>query len=925
MGAPFSNLTSNCPMSAILQVICSIWQLRLHVERQPPDPTGSPNMMSLKPLTLILLLVTATFVRAQFPIPDSAFAARLSAIVPSAMTGNILDTSDPSVPGLTYMNVSNAWIYDLDGIQYFTGLQTLVCSGNYLITLPALPDAIMQLQCEGNDLVGFTSLPNSLTHLHCWDNQLISLPALPPALDWLICYNNQLSSLPALPNSITQLVCSDNALAGLPALPLSLERLLCRNNPLISTMPALPNALYDLSCDNNGLSALPTLPAGLLLLHCDNNSLTALPALPPALVQLNCDGNDLAALPALPSTLTSLYCSQNQLSALPALPASLRNLTCYNNVLAGLPTLPNAMISLECENNPIGTLPTLPDSLRTLYAANNGLASLPPLPDSLGTLYCFNNQLTTVPTLPGVLSLLNCNQNLITALPELPNSLQYLLCSTNPIDCLPLLPNSVISVHCALTNVSCLPNIPTAYSAVSSDLGFPLTVCNVLSPCPFGDEAITGNVFNDANGNGAKDLGEAPFTNAVIEAQPGGYLTAPDALGNYVLPIDPGTFALDGQDVLYHARTTAPANITLVALQIDSLNDIGYQAVPGIHDLVAHMTTMPARPGFDNNVYITVENIGTENTAAALDLTFDNAQTWVGSAIAPNTLIGNSATWAPTIVAGGAWGIAVTLHTDAAVPIGTALAHSFVATPSAQDTTPMDNTVAWSGFVVGAVDPNDKQVEPEAMTPAQVQAGEALEYTIRFQNTGSFTAQRVVITDTLSTDLLWSTMEFVSSSHTADRYIYQGVLHFVMDPIQLPTSASDEPNSHGYVRFRMRPLTTLLDGAQIPNVANIYFDFNEPVITAPAVFTVDQSMGSMTIPEEGCQVYPNPVHDALTVQWEAPGAILEVRSLDGRLLTMQRFEGTKAVLRMTDLADGLYVVSVNDGSGQRMVQPVVKR
>lgn len=862
---------------------------------------------------------------AQFNVPDSAFAARLSAIVPSAMTGDVLDTSDPSVQSLNYMNVANAWIYDLDGIQYFTGLQALVCSGNYLTTLPALPDAIQQLECQGNDLVSITSLPASLLQLQCWDNQLTSLPALPQALDWLVCYENQLTSLPVLPNSITQLVCSDNALTGLPTLPNSLERLLCRNNPLIGTMPALPDALFELSCDYNGIAALPTLPTGLLQLHCNDNVLTGLPALPPGLVQLHCDANGITALPSLPSTLKFLYCSQNQLTSLPALPASLRYLVCYNNLLAGLPALPIALGRLECENNPIGVLPTLPDSLTFLYAANNGLMSLPTLPDTLATLYCFNNQLTSLPALGSRLSLLNCEENLLTTLPVLPNLLQYLLCSTNPIDCLPLLPNSLSAIQCTETNVVCLPNIPTAYDEVSSDLGFALMVCNVLSPCPFGGEAITGSVFTDANGNGVKDVGDPPFTNAVIEAQPGSFLTAPDAMGNYVLHIDTGTFILNGQDVLYHTITTVPASITLITSQIDSLNDIGFQAIPGIYDLVAHLTTMPARPGFDNNVFITVENIGTENAVAALDLTFDNAQTWVSSGIVPDTQIGNSATWSPTIAAGGSWGIAATLHTDAALPIGTPLIHTFAATPSAQDTTPGDNTLTWTGFVVGAVDPNDKQVVPETMTPAQLQAGGALEYTIRFQNTGTFAAERVIISDTLSNDLLWHTMDLVSSSHATEWFIQHGVLHFMMDPINLPDSTSDEANSHGYVRFRMRPVNTLVNGAQIMNVANIYFDFNAPVITAPAIFTVDESTDIAAIAGNGFRIWPNPAQDHLVVQVDAPGALLHVRSSDGRSLRTVRASGTQVTVDISDLANGLYVISLEEAAGNRSARRFVKR
>ncbi|MCB0780539.1 MAG: hypothetical protein KDC03_13615, partial [Flavobacteriales bacterium] len=191
--------------------------------------------------------------------------------------------------------------------------------------------------------------------------------------------------------------------------------------------------------------------------------------------------------------------------------------------------------------------------------------------DSLVTLYCFDNQLSVLPALPDTLDLLNCQTNLITGLPALPGQLRNLLCQNNPIDCLPLLPNSLQGIVCTSTNISCLPNVPTSFNAQQSSLGFPLTVCNVLSPCLPGVEAISGNVFLDANGNGQREPGEGPFTNAVVEAQPGNLLTAPDAAGDYLLPADTGTFTVDGQDVLYHARTTNPATVTLASLQVDSL------------------------------------------------------------------------------------------------------------------------------------------------------------------------------------------------------------------------------------------------------------------------------------------------------------------------------------------------------------------
>ena len=299
--------------------------------------------------------------------------------------------------------------------------------------------------------------------------------------------------------------------------------------------------------------------------------------------------------------------------------------------------------------------------------------------------------------------------------------------------------------------------------------------------------------------------------------------------------------------------------------------------------------------------------------------------TWVGSGIVPDTQISNTATWSPTIAAGSAWGIAVTLHTAPATLIGTPLSHTFTAVPSALDTTPADNTITWSGSVVGAVDPNEKQVVPEVMTPAQVQAGGWLEYTIRFQNTGTFPATRVIITDTLSSDLLWNTMDFVSGSHTTHWYIHRGVLHFVMEPILLPDSTNDEANSHGYVKFRMKPLNTLLNGAQIENVANIYFDFNAPVITASAVFTVDESLAIAAILENGFRCFPNPATDNIIVQLAHPGAMLELRSSDGRSLKVQRIIGAQVALHIGDLANGLYMISIEDATGARSTQRFVKQ
>jgi len=241
------------------------------------------------------------------------------------------------------------------------------------------------------------------------------------------------------------------------------------------------------------------------------------------------------------------------------------------------------------------------------------------------------------------------------------------------------------------------------------------------------------------------------------------------------------------------------------------------------------------------------------------------------------------------------------------------------------DTTPADNSAGWNGVVVGSYDPNDKQAFPQEMSPAQVQAGTFIEYLVRFQNTGTFPAVRVVNTDTLSTDLQWNTMQFIASSHPCTWYLDGGVLHFVFDPILLPDSLSDEPNSHGFVRFRMRPVPGLLVGDQVENIANIHFDFNEPIITAPAVVSVDLNTAIAEAGEEGFSLMPNPADDRLWLQLQRPAERLEVLSLDGRLLLSQRPAGLRPMVGVQDLSAGTYLLRITEAGGTAHTQRFVKQ
>ncbi|MDX5480449.1 MAG: IPT/TIG domain-containing protein, partial [Hymenobacteraceae bacterium] len=138
-------------------------------------------------------------------------------------------------------------------------------------------------------------------------------------------------------------------------------------------------------------------------------------------------------------------------------------------------------------------------------------------------------------------------------------------------------------------------------------------------------------------------------------------------------------------------------------------------------------------------------------------------------------------------------------------------------------------------MITDSYDPNDKLVTPigrteEYYTPTNT----ALKYKIRFQNTGTDVAYRVVVVDTLSEHLDLSTLQVGAASHTS-RFEVSGkgkpVLTWTFDNIMLPDSTADEPGSHGYIQFSIKPKADLAEKTAVENFADIFFDFNSPIRT----------------------------------------------------------------------------------------------
>jgi hypothetical protein len=260
--------------------------------------------------------------------------------------------------------------------------------------------------------------------------------------------------------------------------------------------------------------------------------------------------------------------------------------------------------------------------------------------------------------------------------------------------------------------------------------------------------------------------------------------------------------------------------------------------------------------------------------------------------------------------------IIITVNVDLGLPIGTLINSRAHIEPYLTDANPTCNNSNWEVYTTGSFDPNDILVNEDTLTPTQLSTSPWLEYIIRFQNTGNDTAFTVKILNPIDTNKLdISSIEFVNASHPVNiNWInYQRNMEFKFDNILLPDSTTNEPLSHGFVRYRIQPKTTLNAGDSITNFAAIYFDFNEPVITNTAKTIIVLPTGlATTNPSPGkLLVFPNPAENSISIsgiQLENGKAQLRLMDIYGKLILEKTISETTANLETDQLANGVYLI-----------------
>lgn len=554
--------------------------------------------------------------------------------------------------------------------------------------------------------------------------------------------------------------------------------------------------------------------------------------------------------------------------------------------LTGISAFINLQV-LSCNGNVLSALNLSSlENLQDVNCSNNQLISLNVSGlINIQKLVCSYNQLTTL-NVEGLTSLydLNCGQNSLTTLDV--NSLINLVtldCWSNDLITL-FVKNGRQESSIGFTSNPTLQYVCADEFQVQNflnnfiSLGYINATAN--SYCSF----VPGGIYYSIQGNSKIDLEnngcnvtDLNFSNLKINSYLGNNLVGislSDFYGNYSITAPSGSRTLIPILENPNYFNVFPPNVSVTFPAQTSPVLQNFCITPnGVHnDLeVTILPLLPARPGFDTTYKIVYKNKGNTTLSGAVTFQFEDAKmdlvssTPLFSSQAPGILTYNYTNLQPFETRE----IFITMNVNSpqeipAVNIGDQLNFVAIINPLSGDEYLLDNTSSLKQIVVGSYDPNDKTcVEGNEVGPEMI--GQYVHYVIRFENTGTFPAENIVVKDMIDlTKFDLSTLIPTSSSDSfVTRIATDGKVEFIFENIQLPF---DDANNDGYIAFKIKTLPSLVVGDTFSNKANIYFDYNFPIETNTATTTI-QALGNTDFDfEEYLTLYPNPAKNELNIK-----------------------------------------------------------
>lgn len=247
---------------------------------------------------------------------------------------------------------------------------------------------------------------------------------------------------------------------------------------------------------------------------------------------------------------------------------------------------------------------------------------------------------------------------------------------------------------------------------------------------------------------------------------------------------------------------------------------------------------------------------------------------------------------------------------------------------NASDDTPEDNLSSLSQIAVNSFDPNEVTcLEGDNVNPTKI--GQYLHYNINFENTGTADAVNIVVKDVIdNTKFDINSLQVIYASGEVQTNIKENVAEFIFKNINLAKS-NGGPGGHGNVLFKIKTLSTLPINTEVKNKANIYFDYNFPIITNEAKTTFAVLSNSGFVLDNSISVYPNPANSKININLDCNDNLncknsiksIEIYDVQGRIL--ETIIENKNVIDISNKSNGIYFLKINTVKGSK-VERIIK-
>ncbi|WP_445452318.1 DUF7619 domain-containing protein [Flavobacterium sp. 25HG05S-40] len=593
--------------------------------------------------------------------------------------------------------------------------------------------------------------------------------------------------------------------------------------------------------------------------------------------RLDCSGNLIqhfdAGLLNIPSTfsLNILDCSYNQIETI-AINFPIQNLVCHHNQITVLSIdYPQSIVVLNCSYNQLTDIDAsgMTGGLQELYCDYNDLRRMNLKNGRLTFGYRFNNN---------------------------PN-LEYICVDE--------------------FEITQIQNRLNQYGYVN---------CHINSYCSFSPGGafytINGNIKYDTDNDGCSPLDvnyphlQLSFSNGTTT----GHLI-PDETGNYSYDVQQGMHSITPvlENPFYFSVSPETTTVAFPATTNPFTQDFCVSANGTHNDLEILLFSSPAGPGFDVRYVAVYKNKGTTTQSGIVSLAFDDTVSdFVSSIPTVSNQTLNSLSWSfSNLLPFEKRVITFVLRVNSPVetpPVNSGDVLHYVATVTgATDESPADNTITMNQVVTNSVDPNDK-VCLEGNTVGIDMINQYVHYMIRFENTGTANAQNIVVKDIIDSNKFEvSSLIPLQGSHPFVTRIASNKVEFIFENINLPY---DDANNDGYVTFKIKTIPTLVLGDTFSNTANIYFDYNFPIITNTSTTTIIQMLGNQDVDFNTLfSLSPVPTKDLLIVTTKQAVTISSISIYNTLGQLMQVIANPNETIDVSNLRTGNYVIKILSEKG----------